>query len=737
MSKSSGDSETSGSEASPLGKSRYGRTRKPKISEDFCHIDDLFDDGKPQKTVKKTIASPVITTAAAAKTVEIDSLFMPKQIQPLPKQTTTTTTPPQMDSLNVDLPKMVSVPLKERKFFKSNSEVSSSGGGGGEGVDVNEVLKIIKSDHTESPLDNPKPTVKPTLRTYGNKRKLITQKELVESFALPDNPIVPAEIDSNNLQTTVEDEELPTNSIDLKENDVSNCTLKLNYNVVFDEICIKADECMLKGTSVKKLHDEGGGEAGKSDEKIEIKEEVKEKKRKKSSLNLSDVKEVVHVNKKTKVSESVLEDEKTAKAVEKSVVVTENAPPKRKRGRPRKYPIKESTNNVALEANKTVNDSTIREEEKVETKIEKTDQTPNETSTTKINTPLKQKKELTLQELKDRLKNAALAKKLKTAEKSNASQEKQLRNRKETASPARKLLRNRKTEYHNESPEKQLKNRKTDLNETPEKLLRSRSEEHAKSLNESPEKLLRNRKIVASEDSTKNVSESSEKLPVNNVKNLNKSPEKQLRSRKSVATEENVTNLNVKNEKASSTDENVKNLRTPPLEKSSRKTSIEKPLKNQTENDDNNIKFDELLEKQLKKEKISDESAGKGEQKSLKKRKLKSSEFVSPRLLRSSVIVVESKPEVVDLTGNDADGENSEEEKLTLKPKKEKHQQNDKEKMGKSGKIVKREDVESEGNLTESDDGVDFKKVEESDGNMKVKEEPMEGMSGVSKGWCF
>lgn len=97
------NSETAGTstpEASPLGKSRYGRMRKPKISEDFCNIDDVFNDAAPPRGQRSPQKSPVHKAAGKSKTaavasplpgkpvVVLESMFMPmpKQIQPLPKQ---------------------------------------------------------------------------------------------------------------------------------------------------------------------------------------------------------------------------------------------------------------------------------------------------------------------------------------------------------------------------------------------------------------------------------------------------------------------------------------------------------------------------------------------------------------------------------------------------------------------------------------------------------------------------
>lgn len=273
---------------SPLGKSRYGRTRKPKISEDFCNIDDLFSDAAAVVTQKAPVKKLVLSSP---KHIEIDSLFMPKQIQPLPKQQQVAS---QRTPLNLESPpKLVSVPLKERKFFKSNAETDT------QSVNVTEVLKIIKSGPLESP---PKPLIKPILRTYGNRRKLTSKNEvIVESFALPDNPIIPLKNNDLPAKTSKKtDLNLPNNSenkklpIDIQDNnDSDNCTLNLNYSVVFDEMQIKAEECMVKNTIVKKAPSEN--------DKIVSVNGLKERKRKKMSLETrKDNSELIHVKKKLK-----------------------------------------------------------------------------------------------------------------------------------------------------------------------------------------------------------------------------------------------------------------------------------------------------------------------------------------------------------------------------------------------------------------------------------------------------
>lgn len=212
---------------SPLGRSRYGRNRKPKISDDFCNIDDIFKDAPAR------LASP------KPKALEIDSLFMPKQIQPLPKSAPVQS--PASEPKASPEAKVIKLPLKERKFFKKNDEEQ-------EQIDLSQVMKIVNSGSSESP----KPSFKPVLRTYGNKRKLPSKSDVVESFGLPDNPIVPVEgeVLGEKLVGNVKEN---GNSIDLQENNVNNCTLNIKSYVVFDEIQMKAEECMVKNMSIRKV----------------------------------------------------------------------------------------------------------------------------------------------------------------------------------------------------------------------------------------------------------------------------------------------------------------------------------------------------------------------------------------------------------------------------------------------------------------------------------------------------
>lgn len=656
----SGDSETSGSEASfsglsPLGKSRYGRTRKPKISEDFCNIDDLFNDSTPQKLQRSPQKSPVqkvagksVASPLSVKTVEIDSLFMPKQIQPLPKQITPQRT--HLDDIGVDIPKIVSVPLKERKFFKSNSEVSA-----GDGVDVTEVLKIIKSDHSESPIDIPKPTTKSTLRTYGNKRKLTVKKEVIESFALPDNPIVPASINKEldvDLPVSTEKKELPTNNIDIiQENDVNNCTLKLNYNVVFDQICIKADECMLKSTPLKTIHDEStthksAAKLNDNDSQNDIEEQkevangAKERKRKKMSLNISNVEEVAHASKKSKFNKTVSATKKEKNSInliQKPISgVSDFRLLKRKRGRPGKN---KNLTRSQTDLNESTASSTV--EEKSETNL----------------SPLRKAKKI---------------KKIDDIERNSKNTETPLKNSIDITCEVVNI----------------------------EKLSHTNKRRIDKILNASHKQQTKNTKTA-----NKSINQSLEKQPKFSE---NTSPEKQLRSGK-------IVNINVE-------------------EKRFKKDSL--------------LETTISLEKSLKKEKldeVSEENVNKTPQKSPKKKRLRSgADFVSPRLLRSSVILIEPKPaEIVDLTGNDADEENSEEEKQNeskvrgngiekQKEKKPKITDGENNKGKIEGKANENDSVKKNNENVKKDETKSVENVQESNifDYTKVKEEPTEERKG-------
>lgn len=289
---------------SPLGKSRYGRTRKPKISEDFCSIDEAFKDSKPAKSPPKVYTKPSPKTTPVRKaassnaetkkqneptvcnsnlTTAIDSLFMPKLILPLPKTPANAKVTPVLSSTGKNV-KAIDPPLKERKFFKKTASVPTESSrnlpeaenleGDMPTIDVTKVLKIIKSSsETPNLPDSAKPSVKPMLKTYGNKRKL-AKTDVIESFGLPDNPIIPLTATKSNIPTKVNkklDIDVPSSNnvnigdinlpekpwemvnIDMQENSKNDCTI-VNFDNNFDSFDtthIKSKEIIVKSVSGK------------------------------------------------------------------------------------------------------------------------------------------------------------------------------------------------------------------------------------------------------------------------------------------------------------------------------------------------------------------------------------------------------------------------------------------------------------------------------------------------------
>lgn len=283
----SGSETTTNCIVSPLGKSRYGRTRKPKISEDFCNIDDVFNEVKsPPKSGKN---SP--KKSGNNPTVQLEKLFLPKRIEPLPKTA---------GSVKQSEPKKTVVTnassaVKERKFFKklpennSNTVLNNSESVVEDSesdlqnndnvlstIDLTKVLKIIKSKTAElSPSPETfKPLTKSVLRTYSNKRKSLPKPDVIESFGLPDNPIIPLNSPKTNvpikLNKKLDVVESPNNDvnivdvsllekpweiskIDLTEDNKNDCTIENLSDEfgAFDEIRIKADESIVKNTSIR------------------------------------------------------------------------------------------------------------------------------------------------------------------------------------------------------------------------------------------------------------------------------------------------------------------------------------------------------------------------------------------------------------------------------------------------------------------------------------------------------
>ncbi|KAF5304180.1 hypothetical protein FQR65_LT08074 [Abscondita terminalis] len=199
---------------SPLSKSRYGRTRKPKITEDFYNIDVIFEAA--QKEFKRSPRSQQLVKSAKSKTLS-------------PKKPMLATIKPEFkkhhnfqhitgdDLLSPPEPIRELSHCKElnpkaiHNFFKiesgmsilqnatvnndeSKSKILSNNLNNLEQVDVTQVLKIIsaKSVDENIPIET-KVTTKPVLKTYTNKRKSYIKSGVVESFGLPDTPIFPSE----------------------------------------------------------------------------------------------------------------------------------------------------------------------------------------------------------------------------------------------------------------------------------------------------------------------------------------------------------------------------------------------------------------------------------------------------------------------------------------------------------------------------------------------------------------
>ncbi|KAK4875319.1 hypothetical protein RN001_011741 [Aquatica leii] len=197
---------------SPLSKSRYGRTRKPKITEDFYNIDVIFESAA--KEFKKSPRTPQPLKPTKSKSLS------PKKptstiMKPIKKQHT-------FEHVTGD-DLLASEPLSQlshsnelnskaiHNFFKSESGMSIlhnaavnnddsrnklSSNLGFESVDVTQVLKIISAKTIDENITpQSKTTSKPVLKTYSNKRKSYIKSGIVESFGLPDKPIFPLEKD--------------------------------------------------------------------------------------------------------------------------------------------------------------------------------------------------------------------------------------------------------------------------------------------------------------------------------------------------------------------------------------------------------------------------------------------------------------------------------------------------------------------------------------------------------------
>ncbi|EFA10454.1 histone-lysine N-methyltransferase NSD2 [Tribolium castaneum] len=148
---------------SPGGKSRYGRTRRPKISHDFCNIDDVIIDDNPPE-VKSPLKARDVVFEIKDEFTKLDDLGMKV-------------------ANNFKTNRGLDASIKERKFFKS-AVVSKAV----DVVDVSKVLKLVSTPGAEAQAKSPPKTV---LKTYSNRRKHAENERVVESFGLPDEPIIP------------------------------------------------------------------------------------------------------------------------------------------------------------------------------------------------------------------------------------------------------------------------------------------------------------------------------------------------------------------------------------------------------------------------------------------------------------------------------------------------------------------------------------------------------------------
>ncbi|GJQ75891.1 putative histone-lysine N-methyltransferase [Trypoxylus dichotomus] len=222
---------------SPLGISRYGRTRKPKISQDFCNIDDAIDDNTDEQFVKP----PKTPTKIVGKTKAVNTnVTQVNGVQVVVKDTVTKsrhriTHKPQIvhitgdsDMANASVnrqsaniqksqkPLKVSVEenklpvnksfsvtkenvskIKDEKLSEELKPILSEEIFQTPSIDVAEVFKIISNKPNDLEVEKAvKNNSKGIIKTYTNKRKTFhRQSSLIESFGLPDEPIVPVDSD--------------------------------------------------------------------------------------------------------------------------------------------------------------------------------------------------------------------------------------------------------------------------------------------------------------------------------------------------------------------------------------------------------------------------------------------------------------------------------------------------------------------------------------------------------------
>ncbi|KRT86397.1 PHD finger motif containing protein [Oryctes borbonicus] len=221
---------------SPLGISRYGRTRKPKISQDFCSIDDAINDNtdedfvKPPKSPTKPVGKARNVSTNITNGVQFavkDTVTKTKPRTPHKPEIVHVTGDSDIDNVSIKrnaniqksqkslkesaketrLPVNKSFSVTKEKVSKIKGEkiseelkpILSEDIFQTPSIDVAEVFKIISNKPNDLEIDKSvKNNSKGAIKTYTNKRKSFQrQSSLIESFGLPDEPIVP--VNSNKF----------------------------------------------------------------------------------------------------------------------------------------------------------------------------------------------------------------------------------------------------------------------------------------------------------------------------------------------------------------------------------------------------------------------------------------------------------------------------------------------------------------------------------------------------------
>lgn len=199
---------------SPARRSRYGRTQKPKITEDFYDIDVIFETSHVKKSCRLPRGYSAFKTGRSRNTSPRKSRSVRVPFQHVTGDLVIADDAVQEDNIDTDIK-----PIHD--FFNSDSgmlslqspvknvcqesklkilqdaekqkpeQLLTEDAIKFESEEVSQVLKIISVNPTEQlDLDNSGGS-KPKLKTYSNKRKKGDKNSVVESFGLPDTSIFP------------------------------------------------------------------------------------------------------------------------------------------------------------------------------------------------------------------------------------------------------------------------------------------------------------------------------------------------------------------------------------------------------------------------------------------------------------------------------------------------------------------------------------------------------------------